>query len=239
LAPSMGWDPKKGFIQSRWKGYNESALLYLLALGAPGAKALPAASWDAWKFAFVSEEGYKVFGGPSPLFMAQMTPGYFDLRGLCDRQGRDWWTAWKNAHFADQAYCARKLDDRTYAAGFWAINASDQPDGYGAYSPSDGHNTGTVSPTGMLAGIVFTPEESKKSLAALWTLHARIWGRYGYCDAFNLDKNWYDSDVLGIDLGMMLLMTENARSGLIWRLMARSAFTRRGLTAAGFHPASK
>ena len=234
-APSMGWDPKKGFLSSRWNGYTEAAYLYLLALGTPGPGGLPRDSWNRWTFPTVSEEGIPVFGGPSPIFMAQMTPGYFDLRGLRDRQGRDWWTAWKNAHLADQAYCARKPENKTYAAGFWAINASDQPSGYGADSPLDGHNTGTVSPTGMIAGIVFTPERSKKSLADLWTLRDRIWGRYGFSNAFNLDKDWVGTDVIGIDLGMMLLLTENAHSGLIWRLMKHSAFAQRGLAAAGFH----
>jgi len=239
LAPSMGWDPKKGFLKSRWSGYNESAFLYFLALGTPGENGLPRKSWDAWTFKTTRVEGLPVFGGPAPIFMAQMTPGFFDLRGMRDRRERDWWTAWKNAHLADQAYCARTTSNKTYAAGFWAINASDQPNGYGADSPMDGGNTGTVSPTGMLAGIVFTPGRSKQSVHDLWTLDGKIWGRYGYCNAFNLEKNWYDTDVIGIDLGMMLLMTENARSGLIWRLMKHSGIVQRGLTAAGFHTSNK
>lgn len=238
-APSMGWDPKKGFLKSRWSGYSEAALLYLLALGTPAPRGIPPASWDRWSFSTVNVQGYAVFGGPSPLFMAQMTPGYFDLRGMRDRQGRDWWRAWTNAHLADQAYCASRLGNKTYAAGFWAINASDQPDGYGADSPADGRNSGTVTPTGMLAGIAFTPERSAKALTDLWGLHDRIWGRYGFCNAFNLDKDWYDTDVIGIDLGMMLLLTEDARSGLIWRLMAHNQLVRRGLAAAGFHKVTR
>ena len=222
-APSMGWDPKKGFIAARWKGYSEAAYLYLLALGTTPPYGLPRSSWNRWAFPTVVQEGFPVFGGPSPLFMAQMTPCYYDLRGLRDRQGRDWWTAWKNAHLADQAYCARSIGNRTYGAGFWGINASDQPGGYGADSPADDHNTGTVSPTAMLAAMVFTPESSAKALTALGTFRAKIWGRYGFSNAFNIDRDWYGPDVIGIDLGMMLLMTENARSGLIWRLIQHSA----------------
>ena len=234
-APAMGWDPTKGFLASRWRGYNEAACLYLLAMGIRQPRGISADSWSRWSFPAVTEEGFPVFGGPAPIFMAQMTPGFFDLRGQRDRQGRDWWTAWTNAHLADQAYCARRTDNKTYAAGFWAINASDQPDGYGAASPADGQNTGTVSPTGMLAGVLFTPERSRKALADLWSLRDRIWGRYGFCNAFNLDKSWYDRDVIGIDLGMMLLATENHRTGVIWKLTERSAIARRGLRAAGFH----
>jgi hypothetical protein len=142
---------------------------------------------------------------------------------------------WRNAHLADQAYCARHKNNKTYAAGFWGINASDQPDGYGAESPQEGQNRGTVSPTAMLGAMVFTPNRSKKALADMWKLRDKIWGRYGFCNAFNLEQNWYTPDVIGIDLGMMLMMTENARSGLIWRLMKRSSFTQQGLSAAGFH----
>jgi hypothetical protein len=234
-APSMGWKPEDGFIAARWQGYTEAAYLYFLGLGTPGDNGLKSAAWDAWTFPTVWQEGYPVFGGPAPIFFAQMTPGYFDLRGQLDRQGRDWWLVWRNAHLADQAYCARHPKNKTYAAGFWGINASDQPDGYGAEQPEDGRNRGTVSPTAMLAGIVFTPNRSQKALQDLWTLRDKIWGRYGYANAFNIEMNWYGTDVIGIDLGMMLLLAENHRSGLIWRLMQRSPFAQRGLTAAGFH----
>jgi hypothetical protein len=236
LAPSMGWTPEKGWISYRWQGYNESAFLYLLGLGTP-KNGLKRDAWQAWTFPTKKVEGYDLFGGPAPIFMAQMTAGFFNLKGLRDLQGRDWWAMWRNAHLADQAYCTTHTMNKTFAAGFWGINASDQPDGYGAEQPEDGKNTGTVSPTAMLAAILFTPEESKKALADLWALQDKIWGRYGFSNAFNLDKDWYDPDVIGIDLGMMLLATENARSGLIWRLVGRSPFAKRGLAAAGFHPA--
>ena len=235
LIPSMGWNPENGFLASRWQGYSEASFLYLLGLGTPGENRLTPAAWDAWAFLTVWQEGYPVFGGPSPIFFAQMAPGYFNLRGLRDQQGRDWWLVWRNAHLADQAYCARHPQNKTYARGFWGINASDQPDGYGAESPQAGQNRGTVSPTAMLAAMVFTPNRSQKALGDMWQLRDKIWGRYGFCNAFNLQMNWYATDVIGIDLGMMLLMTENARSGFIWRLMQRNAFAQRGLAAAGFH----
>ena len=235
LAPSMGWSPDKGFLPARWNGYNESALLYFLGLGTPGQNGLKAAAWDAWSFPTVWQEGYAVFAGPAPIFFAQMAPGYFDLRGLRDRQGRNWWGMWRNAHLADQKYCARHPENKTYAAGFWGINASDQPDGYGVQQPQDGRNTGTVSPTAMLAAVAFTPIQSQKALADLWTLRDKVWGRYGFCNAFNLEKGWFDTDVIGIDLGMMLLLSDNARSGLTWRLMQHNSLAQRGIEAAGFH----
>ncbi len=235
LAPSMGWTPEKGWLSTRWQGYNEALSLYLLGMGTT-THGLPVAAWDGWTFPVVAEEGTTVFGGPSPLFFAQMPAGFFDLREKRDRQGRDWWEKWRNAHLADQAYAARHPENKTYAAGFWGINANDQPDGYGADSPADGHNTGTVSPTAMLAGILFTPQKSRQALTDLWKLHDKIWGRYGFANAFNLQKDWYDPDVLGIDLGMMLLAVEDSRTGLTWRLLARSPTIQRGQKGAGFLP---
>ena len=237
---SMGWKPEDGWIKSRWQGYSEASFLYWLALGAR-THPLSVRSWDSWDVKPARLEGYAVFGGAEPLFMAQMAPGFCDVRGLRDRQGRDWWTAWRNAHRADVAYCARNPDGRkTYAEGFWGISANDQPPpvGYGANWPAPGHDDGTVSPTAMLSGLLFTPTESRTALADLWRNHGdHLWGRYGYSNAFNLDKSWYDTDVIGIDLGMMLLATENARTGLVWRLLKTDPIMERGLVAAGFHQA--
>jgi len=237
-ALSMGWKPEDGWTKSRWQGYSEASFLYWLALGSSTHPLAPA-SWDAWEVKPAKLEGYAVFGGANPLFMAQMAPGFYDLRGQWDRQGRDWWAAWSNAHRADIAYCARNPDKRRiYAEGFWGINANDQPPpvGYGANTPTPGRNDGTVSPTAMLSGLLFTPDASRAALADLWRRHGdRLWGRYGYSNAFNVDKDWYDTDVIGIDLGMMLLATENARTGLVWRLLKTDPVIKRGKAAAGFH----
>lgn len=234
-APSMGWKPGSGFLSARWQGYSEAFYLYCLALGSRTHPLTPP-TWDKWQIQQTTLEGDAVFGGAEPLFMAQMASGYLNVQGRHDRQGRDWWTAWRNATLADHAYCARNPENRkTYAEGFWGLNASDTPGGYGAARPADGQNDGTVSPTAMLASIVFAPAPADAALTNLWQKHhAQIWGRYGFSDAFNVDKNWYDQDVIGIDLGMMLLAVEDAHSGLIWRLMAQDSIMQRGLAAAGF-----
>ncbi|MGI4790132.1 MAG: glucoamylase family protein [Janthinobacterium lividum] len=234
---SMGWKPETGWIDSRWQGYSEASYLYWLALGS-GSRGLAPDSWDAWDVKPAVLEDFPVFGGADPLFMAQMAPGYYDVRGKHDRQGRGWWTAWQNAHLADWTYCKRNPDGRkTYAEGFWGITACDQPPpvGYGANWPAAGHDDGTVAPTAMLSGVMFVPAQAKAALTNLWTKHRdQIWGRYGFSNAFNVDKNWYDSDVVGIDLGMTLLAIENAQSGLIWHLLERDPVIAQGLSAAGF-----
>lgn len=237
-APSMGWKPGSGFLASRWQGYSEAFFLYCLVLG---SRTYPVAltAWNHWRVGQATVEGYPIFGGAEPLFMAQMASGFLDVQGQQDRQGRDWWKAWRNAHLADQAYCLRNPTGRkTYAEGFWGITACDQPPpvGYGANAPTERRDDGTVAPTAMLSGVMFTPAKSKKALDNLWRKHgSQLWGRYGFSNAFNVDKSWYDTDVIGIDLGMTLLAIENARTGLFWHLTSRDPVMKKGLTAAGFH----
>jgi hypothetical protein len=104
---SHGWKPESGWLPNRWARYDEASYLYLLAMGAPTQPIGPDA-WNQWEVTMGEVEGYPVFGGPHPLFFSQMTPGYFDLRGMRDRQNRDWWTNFRNDHLANRAYCARK-----------------------------------------------------------------------------------------------------------------------------------
>ena len=42
------------------------------------------------------------------------------------------------------------------------------------------------------------------------------WTKYGFVNAFNPLKNWYDNDVIGIDTGITMVMAENTRSGFVW-----------------------
>ena len=236
-APSMGWKPDSGFLSARWSGYSEASYLYLLALGAP-EHPLPQTAWDAWTFPEAMVEGFAVFGGPTPAFFAQMTPAYFDLRGKKDRSGRDWWANFTNAHQANAAFCARHAETFiTYREGIWGITACDQPQpvGYGAQSPREGDHNGTVAPTAALAGVVFVPELAEKAVASLQSRFGpKITGRYGLSNALNADKDWWDPDVIGIDLGMALLAWENHKSGLIWNLMREHPFVKKGLAQAGF-----
>jgi hypothetical protein len=233
---SHGWKPEEGFLKGRWARYDEASYLYFLAMGAP-AKPLGPDAWNQWEVRPAVVEGYPVFGGPGPLFFAQMASGYFDLRGLRDRQGRDWWTNWRNEHLANRAYCARNAGKfKTYAPTIFGITASDTPEGYGAHQPEDGGNDGTVAPTAAISGIFIVPGLALAAMDSLWDNYRdRIWGRYGFSNAFNVDKNWYYNDVIGIDLGMMILAIENYRSGLIWDLMRDHPAVRKGLAAAGMH----
>ena len=62
----------------------------------------------------------------------------------------------------------------------------------------------------------------------------KLWGRYGFADAFNPQTGWVAPDVIGINVGITLVMAENLRSGLVWKNFMRAPEVRRGMKLAGF-----
>src|SRR5260370_24888549 len=136
----------------------------------------------------------------------------------------------------ERKYCIDNASERKrYARGFWGRNDSDGPGGYVAYGVLGDPDDGTVSPTGAICSITFTPE---LAIATAHALHEKdkgaLWGHYGFVNAFNIDRNWSSSVVIGIDLGMALLAIESHRSGLICNLQNSLPSTPRALAAAGF-----
>jgi hypothetical protein len=234
LTVCMGWKPESGFLQSRWNAYCELIILYVLGLGA-SRHPLPAGSWAAWSREIETNEGFDVIA-PEAIFMHQMSHGYLDLRDRRDRLGYDYWQNSLNAHLANAVFCSRHEHRFAgYRGGIWGLNASDTPDGYGVKAPKEGRHDGTICPTAPAAGLQFVPELSIRALREMRQRYGdRIWGRYGFANAYNADRDWWGPDVIGIDLGMALVSIENHRSGFVWRLMERSSIVRRGMRAAGF-----
>ncbi|RRB07332.1 glucoamylase family protein [Larkinella rosea] len=251
---SMGWHPESGFIQSDWKGYNEAMLLYVLALASPTYPIEPEA-WTAW----TSTYEWKEFKGYShvnfdPLFGHQYSHIWIDFRSIKDAymRGReiDYFENSRRATLANRAYCVENPGGFTgYEADVWGLTASDGPKdtiingrpffSYRARGASATQvvDDGTIAPTAAGGSIPFTPEESIRALQLMkYRFGKKIYGPYGFKDAFNLSYpgQWFDPDYLGIDSGPILLMAENYRTNLIWNLMMRSPTIRRGLLRAGF-----
>jgi hypothetical protein len=234
LFVSMGWKPEDGFIKANWDTYCELMTLYLLGLGAKHDP-LPADSWTAWKRDVVEYKGHKTLGG-GPIFFHEMAHAYYDFHNRRDSLGWDYAVSASEGIWINRQYCLDNRDKRkTYAPDIWGLNADDYPDGYKAFA-APGDEDGTVSPTGALAAILFRPDWALAAGHAMLTRYGdKIWGRYGFANAFNVDRNWYDPDVIGIDLGMALIAIEDHRTGLIWRLLASHPATAIALKRAGFH----
>jgi hypothetical protein len=238
LALTHGWRPETGFIASDWGSFCESTFLLLLALGSK--QDLPAEVWTRLERPRYRYGGHETLAG-GPIFWHQMTQGYYDLRNRRDLLGFDYWVAAEQAMDIHRAFCADNAAKRkTYRAGYWGLNAGDASgsryEAFGVPAPEDG----TVSPTGVLAAIPYRPKEALKTAMRMRKeLGDRAWGRYGFCNQFNLEPEWFGSDVIGIDLGMALLNIENHRSGLVWKLTAALPATVRAYSKVGLSRTSE
>lgn len=245
---TMGWHPEKGFIESRWQGYNEAMLLYLLGLGVSN-NPLPADSWKAWTRTYKWETHYGLSFVPfPPLFGHQYSHVWIDFRGTKDDylrpHGLDYFENSRRATLAQQAYAkANPLKHQGYSSLVWGLTACDGPGrdkflGYSARgTPPIENDDGTIAPTAAGGSFAFTPEISLPTLRHFYDEYReQIWTVYGFRDAFNLTADWWGPDVIGIDQGPILLMIENHRSGSVWRKFMQSPEIKRGMERAGFRP---
>jgi hypothetical protein len=234
---SHGWYPETGFIQHRWDDYSELMILYLLGLGASNSP-LPEASWRAWRRPAVEYAGIK-YVGREALFVHQFAHAWVDFRGWRDPEApHDWHENSVRATRAHRQFCfdiGREFPG-SYDEPIWGITASDTRAGYKALSgpPRTPGIDGTVVPCAPGGSLMFTPDITISALRAMKDRFGdRIYGRYGFADAFHPGNGWVNPDVIGIDLGITLLAAENLRSGAVWQWFMRNDDISRGLKRAG------
>jgi hypothetical protein len=272
---AMGWRPESGFIDKDWRGYNEAMLVYLLALASPTFRVAPEA-WSAWCSSYGDHwhgEGAARHLAFAPHFGHQYSHIWVDFRGIRDaamrEAGCDYFENSRRATHAQRAYAIHNpMGWDGYSADIWGLTACDGPADarmttagreqvfrrYSARGPRDfpdGFDDGTIAPTAAIASLPFAPEIVVPTTLALHRIHGkRIYGPYGFVDAFNpsfkeakgelvtgtVDAvwGWVGNDLLGIDQGPILAMIANARDDLVWRTMRRSPILRLGLKRAGF-----
>ena len=172
------------------------------------------------------------YGGP--LFWAHYSFLGLDPRGLVDRYA-DYWQHNVNHTLINREWCVRNnYSYRGYGRDTWGLTSSYSMSGYAGHKPKD-EDLGVISPTAALSSMPYTPNESLEVLLHLaLDLSPRIWGEFGFYDAFSEHFNWYLPRYLAIDQGPVVAMLENYRSGLLWRLFMRAPEVRSGLTLLGF-----
>ena len=235
LLLSHGWTPENGWIPYNWDTYNELMTLVLLGLGAKN-NPLPMACWTAWTRKPITYAGMQTLSG-GPIFLFEMAQNYFNFSMQQDSLGWDYSLVASGGININRQFCLDNAAKRkTYGPNIWGLNASDAPNGYNAYGAPGGPEDGTVSPSGVLAALPFATTNALNAAQAMYNGYGdQIWGRYGFSDAFNVDANWHDTDVIGIDLGMASLAITNYRSGYVWRLMQSNPAAARAFAKAGFH----
>lgn len=233
-AFAMGWFPETGFIPQRWSHYCELMMIYLLAIGSPTHPVSPD-HWNSFSRPVIDYAGQRYISGNDPIFTHQYSQAWFDFR-----QKRDAWADYfANSIAATRAHKAFCLSmPNWYSQDYWGISASDSIHGYTVWGgpPSRGEIDGTVVPCATAGSLAFLPADCLAVLRSLRANYPKAWGRYGFVDAFHPAANWYNPDVLGIDLGIGVLMAENLRSELIWDTFMRNPESTRAMHLAGFHP---
>ena len=232
-----GWTPEIGFLPYRWDYYSELMMMYLLGLGS-GAHPLNAEAWYAWKRVTFEYDGLRYIGSFAPLFVHQYSQAWFDFRRRRDRYA-DYFQNSVIATDVHRRFCI-ELGKQfpTYSDDLWGITASDSQKGYVIWGgpPAMGPIDGTVVPSAAGGSLPFLPQPSMRVLRTIRERYPDAWCKYGFVNAFNPMKNWYDHDVVGIDTGITMLMAENARTGYVWETFMKTPEARRGMARAGLNP---
>ena len=237
-SPNYAWR-----INFQLKGYFEALITYVLAVASP-TKGVPASLYhQGWAGNANYRNGQTYYGntlqvGPSaggPLFFA-----HYSFLGFDPRRKKDAYANYWHHNVAQTLinwnYCkANPLSKTGYSADNWGLTASDDPNGYVAHAPLETTDNGTITPTAALSSMPYSPLQSIAALKYFYREQgAKLWGKYGFYDAFNIGQNWYATSYLAIDQGPIIGMIENHRTGLLWRLFMSNPEIKPALDAIGF-----
>jgi hypothetical protein len=235
-SPDFNW-----VINVPVRGWNEALITYVLAASS-AVSAIPKTVYDSgWAQNGGIKNGNNYFGitlplGPAeggPLFFAHYSFLGINPNGLTDAYANYW--NQNTAHTQiNYNYCISNPHNYFgYSDSCWGLSASDEQNGYSAHAP--GNDDGVITPTAAISSLPYTPTQSLGALRFFYyTLGNKIWGQYGFVDAFNLSNIWYDSDWLAIDQGPEIVMIENYRTGLLWNLFMSCPEIKTGMKNLGF-----
>ena len=240
----MGYNPERGFW-GHWDMYAEQLMLYVLGIASP---TFPI-NKDMYKDMKKEKADYGeikdiIYTYCGTLFTYQFSHAWIDFRNIKDEDGINWFENSKKATLANREYCIKNSNKfKTFNENSWGLTACVGPKGYSGgfgakpcLSDIEKENDGTVSPCGAIGSIVFTPELSIKTVENYYNNFPKIWGKYGFKDAYNLDmdKPWYAKECIGIDKGISMIMIENYLSGIIWKYFMKNQYVKKGLELLGF-----
>ncbi|WP_037472831.1 glucoamylase family protein [Simplicispira psychrophila] len=258
-AVTHGWKPECGFLNYGWEGYSEAILLYVLGLGSP-SHPLTTESYPAWTLTYQWENLYgQDFLYAGPLFIHQFSHAWLDFRDIQDAFMREknctYFENSRRAAYVQREYATRNpLGFTGYGADCWGISAGDGPSvapqtiigrhqtfyGYAARGVPYGPDDGTISPSSLLSTLVFAPEITLPALRSVLAHDPPGDTTSIHTSGFNASvahtgpQGWLSEGEFGLDQGIMVVMIENYRSGLLWRLNRSIPYIQQGLRRAGF-----
>ena len=238
------WSPNYGFaINVPVQGWNETLITYVIAASSTTHGIQRAVYENGFAKNGAIRNGNSYYGyqlplGPDlggPLFFEQYTFQGVNPNGLTD-QYANYQTQTVNHTKINYEWC--KADPKGwygYSDQCWGLTASDVPGGYYASAPGVNDDKGVIAPTAALSSMPYTPTESMKALKFFYyKLGDKLWGQYGFYDAFKLQDAWFSNTYLAIDEGPIIVMIENYRSGLLWNLFMSCPEIKAGMQKLGF-----
>ncbi|HWZ35211.1 MAG TPA: glucoamylase family protein [Mucilaginibacter sp.] len=236
------WSPNNGWAMNfPIRGFNECLIVYVMAASADRYPVPASVYHRGWAQSDFFKNGNTYYGHKLPLGFPYGGPLFFSQysflglspKGLTDRYA-DYWEQNLNHTLINHDYCVDNPKKfKGYGPDCWGLTASDNYKGYNAHSPTN--DLGVITPTAALSAFPYTPEYSMKALRHFYyDLGDKIWGEYGFVDAFSEQHNWYAKSYLAIDQGPIIGMIENYRTGLIWRLFMSCPEIQHGLKKLDF-----
>jgi len=242
------WSPKHGFSKTfPVVGWNEGLILYILAAGSPTHPIKPEVYHEGWARnghiknrapnpPELEKKGVRIpLGAPwgGPAFLVQYSFLFLDPRGLSDKYA-DYWQQAVNYTHANYLYCVEKADKSfRYGPTCWGLTASNGPNGYHAFSPSD--DDGTIAPTAAIGSMPFLPQHCLPAAKNFLTLQeGKLFEKNGFIASFNPKLDWYAKRSFALDHMVNVVMIENYRSGLPWTLLKKNKDVQVGLKKLGF-----
>jgi hypothetical protein len=237
-SPTVGWA-----MNMQVKGYNEALITYFMAATSETFPVSASVYHNGWASSSYFINGKTFYGHVLPLGFDYGGPLFFahySFLGLnptnLSDQYANYWTQNRNHTLINRQHCITNPFNRTgYSSSVWGLTASDDPNGYAVHEPVPGRDNGTISPTAALSSFPYTPEQSMEALRFFYyKLGDKLWGEYGFYDAFNPHEGWWADSYLAIDQGPIMIMIENHRSSLPWNLFMSAPETQAAMNKLGF-----
>ena len=254
------WSPDYGFyLHHPLIGWNETMIVYLLAIASPthpipatmyytgwAGQSEGAVQYRRW-WSRTTQGDHYVNGNSYYSIKLDVGEGngeelfftHYSFLGFDPRDKKDAYTNYfknnRNIALISHAYAVANPGKYAgYGDNAWGRSAGINADGARAYPRDD---NGTITCTAALASFPYTPIESMKALKYFYRdLGEKLWGVYGFRDGFSLSEDWFEDVYMGLNQAPIVVMIENYRSGLIWKLFMSNAEIKPALDRIGFQP---
>ena len=235
----MGYQEETGGF-GQWDMYAEQLMQYILGVASPSYP-VPPRIYDGFNRDLGEYDGFSFYNSPAgSLFTHQFSHGWYNFKGVTDKDGINWFDNSVKATLAARQYSINNPKGfMTFHKNAWGLTACEGPEGYRGFGTPPFHpnckdgNDGTIPPCGVIGSIIFAPEIVQDAMEHYATIPGLV-GPYGFNDAYNQDVDWVCDFCIGIDKGISIVMLENYLSGMVHELYMGSGYVKKAAGLLGW-----